>query len=457
VGSYLLSNNTYFLQFLGDVSDLLWCGDLIAQRLLGHISPAERKKPEEKRSSSEYYSVTRPGLLSPGQSDSIWLNIAAQPGEVLFEPLSLYRGVLYAAALATTSLTNGSRLSELLQVSALRFETLVVDELRNQQPTGRNVGILVQNLLPKGAKQESERQFFLIGEAAGRLLTEIGQLLEKTHAGSIPVVSPYLNTKAEELRPEPYLFQWSASADGRIGLHVAKDVANLLRFLFHGLTLTTRTGKPIRVAPHLLRHVLATHARTVQNVPAEAVAYLLHHRVTLSSSQRSLSVPEATAYYSRLPLSRLLALLFEAQSQIATPTPSYLHVPPPQTLSQMDEALRHVFEQWGLIGPTVFGYCSAGLCIRPNNRALCLDCPHLVPHYRNLVTAKTWRKLYVLQSRLHDAHGHVVDAKQARHMIQSLDDIIRVMEIQIRTRQDAVVFPFVDTLPSVYNEEGDDL
>src|SRR5205823_3572192 len=101
-------------------------------------------------------------------------------------------------------------------------------ELRDQQPTGRKVDILVQNLLPKGAKQESERQFFLIGEMAGRLFTEIGQLLEATHAGAIPMVSPSHSTKEEDLSPEPYLFQWSASADGRIGLLVAKDVENML-------------------------------------------------------------------------------------------------------------------------------------------------------------------------------------------------------------------------------------
>lgn len=33
--------------------------------------------------------------------------------------------------------------------------------------------LLVQNLLPKGSAQESERQIFLISEVAGRLLTEM--------------------------------------------------------------------------------------------------------------------------------------------------------------------------------------------------------------------------------------------------------------------------------------------
>jgi hypothetical protein len=458
--AYAPERDTYFLQYEGPTEDLLWCGNLIANHQLGRrpsSSASRHGKKLEVPPTYTYFEVSRSGLLTPGHSDTQWLINAMQLGEgVLFEPESLYRGVLYATALATLALTNGSRLSELLQVSATRFETLVIDELKNQQPTGRKIGILVQHLLPKGARQESERQFFLIGEMAARLLTEIGQLLESTHGGSIPITYPYDNKKKEDLQPEPYLFQWAASRDGRIGLLKASDVGSLLRFLFYGLTLTTRTGKPIRVAAHLLRHVLATHMRHVKNVPAEAVAYLLHHRVRLADGTHTLSISEATAYYSRMPLEQLLALLFEAQSTLtAHRGRSYLQVPTPRTLEQMDAALRKVFEQWGLIGPTVLGYCSAGMCIRPDNRVLCLNCPYLVPHYSNLPKAKTWRKLYVLQAELHDAHGHHVDAQQARKMIQYLDDIINVMHIQIRTRQDGGYLPFADTLPPATGEEGD--
>jgi hypothetical protein len=45
----------------------------------------------------------------------------------------------------------------------------------SSSPTFRKIGLLVQKLLPKGYTQESERQLFLIGEMAGRLLREIGQ------------------------------------------------------------------------------------------------------------------------------------------------------------------------------------------------------------------------------------------------------------------------------------------
>jgi hypothetical protein len=179
--------------------------------------------------------------------------------------------------------------------------------------------------------------------------------------------------------------------------------------------------------------------------------------VKLEGTSRALTIPEATAYYSRLPVAQLLALLFEIQPQLASdPGRSYLQAPSPQTLEQMDEALRKQFERCGMIGPTVLGFCSAGTCVRPSNRGICANCQYLVPHYSNLLKAKTWRRLYVLQAKLHDDQGHAVDAEQARKMVQYIDDAIRIMEIQIRTRQDGGYLPFADTLPPAQEDDGDE-
>src|SRR5260221_6316099 len=135
--AYASERNTYFLQYEGPSGDLLWCGEIIEKQLLG-------------AGKRQGFFVQRPALLTPASSDANWFAPARRTsGAVLFEPESLYRGVLFAAALATLSLTNGSRVSELLQVSASRFETIVVDELKNRLPTGRQIGLCVQKLLPK--------------------------------------------------------------------------------------------------------------------------------------------------------------------------------------------------------------------------------------------------------------------------------------------------------------------
>src|SRR5207244_10677050 len=114
----------------------LWYGDLIAQRRMG----SERAPSGRGGMRREFY-VSRPGLLTPSLEEGSWFSKHGLPDEMLFEPEGLYRGTLYAAARATLALTKGRRMNELLQMSTTHFETLVVDELKNQQPTGRKIGI----------------------------------------------------------------------------------------------------------------------------------------------------------------------------------------------------------------------------------------------------------------------------------------------------------------------------
>ena len=442
VGAYAPENNTLFLQYAGAAEDLLWFGDIVVHRALGRVkaSSAPERIEWARRLGEPYgFCTERPGLLAPTASDANWFQDAVRPGEMLLEPESLYRGVLYGAALATLALTNASRVTELLQVSADRFQTIVVDELKDRQPTGRKMGILVQHLLPKGCATDSQRQYFLIADQAGRLLTEIGQGLIAAHGGRIPVVQPSGNRKAEDLRPEAYLFQWGAGPDGRLGLLDSGDVRRVLRFLFHGLKLATRDGQPIRIGPHLLRHVLATHARHTMHVPAEAIAYLLHHRASGDAATPPSALPEATRYYSQMPVDQQVSLLFEVQATLmAHGTPTPLHAPAPRDLAHMDAALRQVFEEWGTIGPTAFGYCGAGLCVR---------CPHLVVHYRSVERARAWRQIYVRQADLLDADGQAIDAAQARRMVGHLDDIITLMRLQREAVVDGGYLPAADVLP----------
>jgi hypothetical protein len=154
-----------------------------------------------------------------------------------------------------------------------------------------------------------KRQLFLIVEQAVPLLDEIIDQLEAAHGGAIPVIQPLRSNKEHDLRPEPYLFQWKASPDGRRGALDQSDVNMLLRFLFHGVRLCTRDGTRIRVTTHLLRHVMATDLRQNGNVPAEAVAFLLHHHVGATAGPAPWQVPAATAYYSGMTLEQRLGLV----------------------------------------------------------------------------------------------------------------------------------------------------
>jgi hypothetical protein len=462
-GAYCDEVNHSFLEYTGDPDDLLWFGHLLRLHLLQDSEKPSDEQRAYLRAHGEMmgFRTHRPGVLSAEQRVAVWLRHAARDNDILFDPEALYRGILYGAALATLAMTNGSRMVELLQVSATRFTELRVPEMQGERPTGRTIPILVQHLLPKGCRREQERQLFLVVEQVVPLLEEIIDGLEAAHSGAIPVVQPLRSNKQHDLGPEPYLFQWNASADGARGALDQMDVNLLIRFLFHGLRLRTRDGTVIRVNTHLLRHVMATDLRQTGHVPAEAVAFILHHRIADAPGPSPWPVPAATSYYSGMTEEMRLGLVAARQAALATARVAVRRVQTPapaalDLLMQHDEELAEVIEHWGTIAPTVFGYCKAGLCVRRNNRAHCLGCPYLVPHHDNLWKVARLRRMYLTQQEFLDADGNWVDAKQARQAVQDLDDLAALMRIQMQARHDGRYTPLVERLAVGEPREGEE-
>ncbi len=456
INSYKPETERYFVEYLGDPAQLLWFGDIIQNGLVRHFSATLSRKNKlsekdlQRRSlaqsfgASHGFATERANLLAPSGGFAIWLARYVYPRfhVMVFEPESLYRGVLYASALATLVLTNGSRLSELLQVSADRFKGHVYEAQKSGEESQHVIWL--QHLLPKGRKTEAERQLFPICPQAYELLREIGSLLKEAY-GDIPAVSPHpANKKAEDLLPERYLFQWAASPDGREGTLAPRDVPTLLRFILHGLEFRTKQGERFTVSTHLLRHVMATVARHEYEVPAEVVAFVLHHQ------QSDLPVPMATEYYSRMPeeqqLKILAEFLIELEEQAAN---VLLNVPKERTLEQMDEDLRDVFERWQTLLETAFGFCGCtGLCPRGYHRSLCLGCPHLIPDPRKQGSAVKWRASYARQAEELEAEGATVDARQARLQVQELEDLINSMSVLQQAIDDGTRQPVFLQLPS---------
>src|SRR6266566_5847990 len=103
--AYDQAHNGFFVQFDQAASDLLWFGDLVEQRVLRRFTQNNATTAEyQKRwrfarqlGFSNGCFCTRPGVLSPAD---YWFSDGALPGDLLFEPEALYRGILYGAALA---------------------------------------------------------------------------------------------------------------------------------------------------------------------------------------------------------------------------------------------------------------------------------------------------------------------------------------------------------------------
>ena len=473
--SYLTGKNCFFLEFDGPASDLLWVGDLVEHRLLQKFTPWDTSISPEPESYQQRWEFTRrigftrgcecgpTGLLSSGDS---WFASAAEHSQALIiEPESLYRGALFGSALAMLALSNGSRMNELLQVSwnkerrVTRTETVILQGEDGQaqmgddgRPLTKEVKLHFQHLLPKGAKTEEERQLFPLSREAMRLLGEIKTLLEETH-GEIPVVTPSRsNTKYGDLKPERYLFQWNAWPGEHQTTVSTRDVQNLIRFILYGLDLYTAQGKPIHVTVHVLRHVMATHARQYRNVPPEVIAhYFLHHRLReLTGCIPSLA--EVSEYYTQMTAEQRSAVTRADLNEQEELDHALLHLAPTiRDLEQKNEDIQAVYEIWHALHPTALGNCGCpGLCPRGTDRSLCLGCRYHVEDPEKLGAALAWRASYARQAELLEAQGNAIDARQARIKVQLLNDMINVMRLQLEEEVAGHYIPVFRVLPSPY-------
>ena len=473
--SYLTEQNCFFLEFDGPARDLLWMGDLVEHRLLQKFTTWDTSSSQEPESYQQRWQFARrigfskgcqcspTGLLDTGGR---WFAVAAEYSQALIlEPESLYRGVLFGSALAMLALSNGSRMNELLQVSwnkerrVTRTETVILqgDDGQAQmgddgRPLTKEVKLHFQHLLPKGAKTEEERQLFPLSREAMRLLGEIKTLLEETH-GEIPVVTPSRsNTKYGDLKPERYLFQWNAWTGEHQTTISTQDAQTLIRFILYGLDLYTAQGKPILVTVHVLRHVMATHARQYRNVPPEVIAhYFLHHRLR-ELTGRTPSLAEVSAYYTQMTAEQRSAITRADLDEQEELDHALLHMAPTiRDLEQKNEDIQAVYDIWHALHPTALGNCGCpGLCPRGTDRSLCLGCRYHVEDPEKLGAALAWRASYARQAGLLEAQGNAIDARQARIKVQLLDDMINVMRLQLEEEAAGHYIPVFRVLPSPY-------
>lgn len=475
--SYQAERNCLFLEFEGPACDLLWVGDIVEHRLLQKFTTWDTSCSPEPASYQQRWQFARrigftdgcacdpAGLLNPGDR---WFPPAAERSQALIvEPESLYRGVLFGSALAMLALSNGSRLNELLQVSCekerrvTRTETVILqgEDGRAQmgddgRPLTKEVKLYFQHLLPKGAKTEEERQLFPLSREVMRLLGEIKKLLEETH-GEIPVVSPSRsNQKFRDLKPERYLFQWNAWPGERQTSISAQDVQTLIRFILYGLDLYTAQGKPIRITVHVLRHVMATHARQYRHVPPEVIAhYFLHHRLR-ELTGRTPSLADVSEYYTQMTAEQRSEVTRADLDEQEEQDHALLHMAPTiWDLERKNEDIQAVYEIWHALHPTALGNCGCpGLCPRGTDRSLCLGCRYLVEDPEKLGAALAWQSSYVRQAELLEAQGNAIDARQARIKVQLLDDIINVMRLQLEEEVAGHYIPVFRVLPSPYRK-----
>ncbi len=351
---------------------------------------------------------------------SKWLSV--RPELQGFEPEAVYRGILYGTALAVLALTSGARLAELAQVSADRFlPPRPYPIVRDGKPTGVLDVIYLQDLLPKGAVHESERQPYNVSGAI-RLLREIGTALVGRH-GQIPKAAPRGN-KAAYLEPERYFFQWHQM------VIPPATINGLLRLIFAGLDLHDTTGRAFNITSHILRHVGQTLARYRYQVPLEVIAALgLHHR--LDDGRPS----AASEYYTLQPEQERLLAQQRTIDRLVDDGRALVPVDPvdeerrlQEAMERSDELTRDAYETWHAYHPVVFGHCGhSGLCVRGRERVLCLGCPFLVPRPEYRWRAERYAQDYAVMAQRLRTEGNMGEAREYQHLASKCMDLAHLM------------------------------
>ncbi len=444
---------TYFVEYTGGEDKFLWIHEILANRLLQNFSERyihDQIKDDQQESSYTHrwmqaklwgskngIVVSRPGLLSPSLRLGSWFSrLPWRREEIIFEPESLFRGVLYGVALAMLALTNGSRVHELLQVSIEQFAIREIPPRADQQNDGKPLRVVLQSLLPKGAATAADRQLYPISPLANTFLRRIAVELTLIH-GSVPLVAPSVhNPKSIMLKPEHYLFQFAASADRRQGVLLTKDVPILIRFVLDGLNLHTTDGQPVRIIPHILRHVMATVARHDYQVPPSVVAHVLHHGTHTIAQAHGVS--PITAHYAGI----LPGTSKQAQDQDFTIIHKFhqqleadaaflvIDIPDIERIKTFDARTERMFRIWRALQPVPFGFCgNPELCPRGEHHALCLDCRFLLHDPRCLNNAVIWEEFFSHVAKDAEQRGCLIDAQQARKQAQSLRVIIKTMRM----------------------------
>ncbi len=347
----------------------LWFGDLLRYGLLrdnpfrGNEEELKRQRTyleswgylsEDEKMARAPFRTCVSGLLTSPRAQALFLaEVHRLTQKVVFQVEPLYAAATFGLASLDLLTSTGMRINELLQVSVQPecLHTLVVEGVKR----------LVLRLVPKGSDKLAD---YFVGAETQRNFEKVVQFLQghyQLQPGSrLPSVPFDPNNGRAHLFPaRPYLFQLNKR-------HLSDwAVTACMRFLCHGLVFQARDGQVVSLKAHSLRHVFATHAHHVEQLPLDVVAVILH--------QKNLQV---TGYYAAPQWEQVIAATDLLLDRFATHLGSVeeVMVRTPAELRQQYESARG---QVGTLTRVIGGECTChALC--PVSFA-CTGCAYKIP------------------------------------------------------------------------------
>lgn len=369
-----------------------------------------------------YYFYTAPSSvrLLPNISP-LMADVATQFfGAPYMDPHSL-RLIFHFAALAVEFFTTtGMRVNELMQLSASP-DCLSVIELPGTDGTSSMIKHVAM-LIAKGSEEPepfffAEKTFDLLSRTMN-VLSDINQLISG-ESGIARVMPHKTNKKAFLMHQNPYVFQLN-------GKHLSwPELQNMIKFLLHGIILTTRSakGSPIylTLSSHIFRHCFATHAVQVENIPIDVVAKLLKHKNL-----------ETTSYYS----APTAAMVADTQTAFATSISNFINLDNEfANASRTDQKhYEEIKAKSGSMSKVVGGTClSHGFCPSMDS---CVGCANKIPDPRHRDIIIRQRDQAQIDRDHFKGKGYRAEALRFERLVSACDAELEEMDFQDDDLQD---------------------
>jgi hypothetical protein len=218
-----------------------------------------------------------------------------------------------------------------------------------------------------------------------------------------------LNARAHRFPAAPYLFQYNRRALDD------QAITACMRFLLHEMVVRTRSGQPVLLKAHLLRHVIATHLLNVEQIPIDIVAEIL--------KQKNLAV---TRYYGQPPPSIIASRMETFLAGFAT----YINLGEAIRRTPL-EVQRQLEEARGKAG--TLAEVEGGTCVQPDycpGKTMCIGCPCNAPNpakRQDPERKRRWsgheRDRAVQEGRVLDARRYEQTMQECTTMLQEMDAI----------------------------------
>ncbi len=448
-------NNT-FLEFvkaeplMGDAPpEGFWFTELLNLRLLGHGPRSGEKEEIASRQAwlqkwgygegrpgelAVPFDAHAPGLLSwsdgsrKGGGIGLFMSETQKRAEGVLVPVeALYAAAMFGLLAIDTLTSTGLRINELMQ---LRLSRDCIVQLEENAPVGakdRSPRIrYLFRLLPKGERTDTLYNYG-IGKETIRLVEKVGKMLFEHYClrpgEALPrVVFDPLHGRSHRFGAESYLFQYNRK-------HLSDEtISACMRFLIHGMVFESRSGKPVVLKPHLLRHSFATYAVQVEQMPLDLVAEWL--------KQKNL---EVTKYYSEMPA------YMQAEERDAFLSRMAIHINVREAIIRSPEEIRKQGEEarrrTGTLAPVAGGDCTLhAFC--PNQYS-CIGCPAKAPdpEKRSQVMEKQrWAKE---QLQYYTEEGLVLEAERMKRLLRDCEIELKEMDLMVAYRKDEQRVPII--------------